>query len=85
MLVLKNGRVCPTNYEQPQHHDYIHFPSLSIEGISSRAAEFYASGLSLAQISRQLNKSLKPPYNLIVRMPEIKKIPIELNDVVIPR
>jgi len=53
----KNGRVCPINYEQPQHHDYIHFPSLSIEGISSRAAEFYASGLSLAQISRQLNKS----------------------------
>jgi hypothetical protein len=53
----KNGRVCPTNYEQPQHHDYNDFTSLSIEGISSRAAEFYASGLSLAQISRQLNKS----------------------------
>jgi hypothetical protein len=57
LLILKNGRVCPTNYEQPQRHDYINFPSLSIEGISSRAAEFYASGLSLAQISRQLNKS----------------------------
>ena len=57
MLILKNGRVRPTNYEQPQTHDYIDFPSLSIDGISSRAAEFYASGLSLAQVSKQLNKS----------------------------
>ena len=57
MLILKNGRVCPTNYEQPQHHDYIDFPSLSVEGISSKAAEFYASGLSLRQISQHLNKS----------------------------
>ena len=57
MLILKNGRVCPTNYEQPQHHDYIDFPSLSVEGVSSKAAEFYASGLSLRQISRHLNRS----------------------------
>jgi len=57
LLILKNGRVCPTNYEQPQHHDYIDFPSLSVEGISSKAAEFYASGLSLRQISQHLNKS----------------------------
>jgi hypothetical protein len=55
--IVGTGRVCPTNYEQPQHHDYIDFPSLSKEGISSRAAEFYASGLSLAQISQHLNKS----------------------------
>ena len=52
-----SGRVCPTNYEQPQHHDYIDFISLSVEGISSKAAEFYASGLSLRQISQHLNKS----------------------------
>ncbi len=57
MLILKNSRVCPTNYEQPQHHDYIDFPSLSVEGVSSKAAEFYASGLSLRQISQHLNKS----------------------------
>ena len=53
----KNGRVCPTNYEQPQTHDYIDFPSLSKEGISSKATDFYASGLSLGQISRHLNRS----------------------------
>ncbi len=57
MLIVKDGRVCPTNYEQPQQHDYIDFPSLSKEGISSKAAEFYASGLSLRQISQHLNKS----------------------------
>ena len=57
LLVLKNGRVCPTNYEQRQAHDYIDFPSLSKERISSKAAEFYASGLSLRQISQHLNKS----------------------------
>ncbi len=57
MLIVKNGRVCPTNYEQPQRHDYIEFSSLSIEGISSKADEFYASGLSLLQISQHLNKS----------------------------
>lgn len=34
---------------------------------------------------RFMFRDSKPPYNLIVRMPEIKKIPIELNDVVIPR
>jgi len=53
----KNGRGGQTNCKPLQHHDYIDFPSLSKEGISSRAAEFYGSGLSLAQISRQLNKS----------------------------
>jgi len=57
LLVLKNGRVCPKNYEQRQAHDYIDFPSLPKEGISSRAAEFYASGLSLRKISQHLNKS----------------------------
>jgi len=57
LLIVRTGRVRPTNYEQPQTHDYIDFPSLSIDGISSRAAEFYASGLSLAQVSKQLNKS----------------------------
>jgi hypothetical protein len=57
LLIVKNGRVCPTNYEQRQPHDYIGLPSLSIEGISSKAAEFYASDLSLRQISKQLNKS----------------------------
>jgi hypothetical protein len=57
MNLKETSRVCPTNYEQPQHHDYIDFPSLSVEGISSKAAEFYASGLSLRQISQHLNKS----------------------------
>ena len=57
LLIVKNGRVCPTNYEQRQAHDYIDFPSLSKEGISSKVAEFYASGLSLRQISQHLNKS----------------------------
>jgi hypothetical protein len=55
--IIRTGRVCPTNYEQRQPHDYIELPSLSIEGISSKAAEFYASGLSLRQISKHLNKS----------------------------
>jgi hypothetical protein len=57
LLILNKSRVCPTNYEQPQRHDYIELPSLSKEGISSKAAEFYASGLSLRQISQHLNKS----------------------------
>jgi hypothetical protein len=37
---LKNGRGEPTNSQPLQHHNYIDFTSLSIEGISSRAAEF---------------------------------------------
>ena len=53
----KNGRGGPTNSKPAQYHDFIEVPSLSKEGISSRAAEFYASGLSLAQVSKQLNKS----------------------------
>ncbi len=56
-MPVENGRVCPTNYEQLQPHYYIELTSLSKVGISSSAVEFYASGLSLAQISRQLNKS----------------------------
>ena len=55
--IVKNGRVCPTNYEQRQPHDYIELPSLSTKGISSKATELNASGLSLRQISKQLNKS----------------------------
>jgi hypothetical protein len=53
----KNGRGGPTNGKPAQYLDFIEVPSLSKEGISSRAAEFYAFGLSLAQVSRQLNKS----------------------------
>jgi len=53
----KNGRGKHTTCKPLQHHDSIDVPSLSKEGISSKAAEFYASGLSLAQVSRQLNKS----------------------------
>ena len=53
----KNGRGGQTNWKPLQHHDYNDFPSLSKEGISSRAAEFYVSGLSLRQISKHLNKS----------------------------
>jgi len=55
--IVGTGRVCPTNYEQPQHHDYIEVPSLSKEVISSIAAGFYDYGLSLRQISKHLNKS----------------------------
>jgi hypothetical protein len=53
----KTGRGKHTNSKPLQHHDFIDVPSLSKEGISSRAAEFYASGLSLGQISRHLNRS----------------------------
>jgi hypothetical protein len=52
-----NGRVSPTNYEQRQPHDYIDLPSLSKQGISEKVAAFYASGMSLSQISRELNRS----------------------------
>jgi hypothetical protein len=37
---LKHGRGGPTNSKPAQYHDFIEVPSLSIEGISSRAAEF---------------------------------------------
>jgi len=57
LLVLKNGRGKPTNSKPAQYHDFIEVPSLSVEGISSSAAGFYDSGLSLRQISKQLNKS----------------------------
>ena len=57
LLILKNGRGGPTNSKPAQYHDFIEVPSLSKDGISSRVAEFYASGLSLRQISKHLNKS----------------------------
>jgi len=57
LLILKNGRGKHTNSKPLQHHDFIDVPSLSKEGISSKATDFYASGLSLGQISRHLNKS----------------------------
>ena len=57
MLVLKNGRGEPKNSKPAQYHDFIEVPSLSKEGISSSAAGFYDSGLSLRQISQHLNKS----------------------------
>jgi hypothetical protein len=57
LLVEITNRVCPTNYEQTQPHDYIELPSLSKQGISEKAAGLYDSGLSLRQISKQLNKS----------------------------
>jgi len=56
-LFSKNGRVCPTNYEQPQAHDFMNFPLLSKQGISQIAADFYESGLSLDQIAKHLNCS----------------------------
>jgi hypothetical protein len=55
--VRKNGRVKLTNNEQPKPHDYIELSSLSKQGISEKASQLYASGLSLRQISRELNCS----------------------------
>jgi hypothetical protein len=51
------GRVSLTNYEQRQPHDYIALPSLSVQGISEKSAQLYASGLTLRQISKELNCS----------------------------
>lgn len=53
----KNGRVWPTNYEQLQAHDNIELPSLSKQGISEKASACYASGMSVRQISKELNCS----------------------------
>jgi hypothetical protein len=55
--IVGNGRVKPTNDEQPKPHDYIEFLSLSIRGISEKVSHLYASGLSLRQISMELSCS----------------------------
>ena len=55
--IVRTGRGGPTNSKPAQYHDFIEAPSLSKEGISLRATSFYDSGLSLRQISKQLNKS----------------------------
>ena len=55
--IVRTGRGEPKNSKPAQYHDFIEVPSLSKEGISSSAAGFYDSGLSLRQISKQLNKS----------------------------
>jgi hypothetical protein len=55
--IVRTGRGKPTNSKPAQYHDFIEVLSLSKEGISSRAVSFYNSGLSLRQISKQLNKS----------------------------
>jgi hypothetical protein len=48
-------------------------------------ASFCQSSPEGADCSMRFSTKSKPPYILTVWMPEIKKIPIELRDVVIPR